>query len=96
MPPIRKRNKKPRGTPALPALRFTPVIGLEAHERPTAAIEKPTPQSVGEAVTRLVGVREERGLADESTVTHAIEESKQACDFAPTQAGPAVKRADAV
>jgi hypothetical protein len=80
---------------ALPGLRFTPVIGLEAYERATAAAEQRATQSAGEATTCLTSEIEEARLVDEGTATHAIGELEEACEFAPTQAELEVKGADA-
>jgi hypothetical protein len=96
MPPIRTRNKKPRGTSALPGLGFTPVIGLEVNERVIAAAEQRSTQSTGEATTRLPSETEESRRVDEGTVTHAIEEPEENCEFTPTHAALAVKVTDAV
>lgn len=81
---------------ALPRLRFTPVIGLEAYERATAAAEQRETQSAGEVTTRLPSETEEsRRPVEEGIVTHAIREPEEACEFAPTHAVLAVKGADA-
>jgi hypothetical protein len=95
MPPIRTRNKKSRGRSALPGLGFTPVIGLEAYERATTAAEQRAAQSAGETTTCLTSEIEETRLVDEGPATHAIGESEEACEFAPTQAELEVKEADA-
>jgi hypothetical protein len=84
MLPIRTRNKKSRGRPALLGLRFTPVIGLEAYERITAAAEQRATQSAREAIMCLPSKIEEIHLVDEGLATHVIGESEEACEFVPT------------
>jgi hypothetical protein len=95
MPPIRTRKKKSRGKSALPGFGFTPGIGLETNERATAAAKQCATQSAGEATMRLTSETEEARLRNEGTATHAIGESEEACEFAPTQAELAVKGANA-
>lgn len=91
MPPIRTRNKKLKGKSALPEFGFTPGIGPKANGRATAAAKQCATQSAVKATMRLTSETEETRLFNEGTATHAIGESEEACESAPTQAELAVK-----
>lgn len=97
MPPIRTRDTKSRGKSqsALPRFGFTRGIGLEANERAIASVKQGATQSAGEATMRLTSETGETRLFDKGTETHAIGESEEAREFAPTQAELAVKGAKA-
>lgn len=64
-------------------------------ERATVAAKQRATQSAGEVTTRLTSEIDEACLFDEGPGTHAIGESEEACEFAPTQAELAVKGANA-
>ncbi|KAL1871760.1 hypothetical protein Plec18167_006910 [Paecilomyces lecythidis] len=85
MPPIRTQNKKSRGMSAL--------TGLDAYEGATATAKQRATQSARAATARLTDEREAIHLAEDDTASHAIGESEEACEYAPTQAELLVKGA---